>query len=216
MTDIQQEIKKAVLEGEDAAAFTLCREALKEGIETMTISKAIMSGVQEAGELWKQNVYFMSDMIMSAEAFRRAMEAVETYLSMGETGACRPVGRRVVIGTVAGDMHTLGKLIVKVMLQANRFEVIDLGEDLPCATFIDKVKDLNPDILGIGCYMTTTMLEIKEIIKSLQEGGLRDGVKVMIGGVPTTQGFADEAGADAWGKDALDAVEKAKQLIRSS
>lgn len=212
MTDIQQEIKKAVLEGEDAAAFTLCREALKEGIETMTISKAIMSGVQEAGELWKQNVYFISDMIMSAEAFRRAMEAVETYLSMGEAGA---VGR-VVIGTVAGDMHTLGKLIVKVMLQANRFEVIDLGEDVPCATFIDKVKDLNPDILGIGCYMTTTMLEVKEIIKSLQESGLRDGVKVMIGGVPTTQDFADEAGADAWGQDALDAVEKAKQLISSS
>jgi methanogenic corrinoid protein MtbC1 len=110
-------------------------------------------------------------------------------------------------------MHDLGKSIVIAMLMGAGFDVVDLGVDIPAATFIEKVKELKPDILGIGCYMTTTMLELKEVLRALEENGLRNTVKIMIGGVPTTQQFADEIGADAWGKDALDAVAAAKQLI---
>jgi 5-methyltetrahydrofolate--homocysteine methyltransferase len=95
------------------------------------------------------------------------------------------------------------------------FEVIDLGVDIPVEVFIEKIKEHQPDILGVGCYMTTTMLGVKELMQALQEHGLRNKVKVMIGGVPTTQQFADEIGADAWGKDALDAAIKAKQLMEA-
>jgi len=103
--------------------------------------------------------------------------------------------------------------MVKATLRSGGFDVVDLGEDVPAETFINKVKELKPDILGLGCYMTTTMLEMKEIIKHLENGGLRDNIKIMVGGVPTTQEFADEVGADAWGKDAFDAVEKAKKIM---
>jgi len=211
MSDTLNDLKKAVLEGEDELAVRLSDEALKANVSAMEVSKTIISGIGEAGELWKKNVYFQSDVVMSAEAFRAAMEVVEPHLSAGESGTAG----KVIIGTVAGDMHNLGKIMVIAMLRAARFEVIDLGEDVPGAMFIDKVHDLNPDILGLGCYMTTTMLEVKDIIKDLGQKGLRGGIKVMVGGVPTTQEFADECGADAWGKDALDAVEKAKQLVKA-
>ena len=117
------------------------------------------------------------------------------------------------MGVVAGDMHDLGKSIVIAMLTGAGFEVIDLGVDVPTETFIEKISELKPDIMGVGCYMTTTMLELKAMITFLEDNGLRDRVKIMIGGVPTTQEFADEIGADAWGKDALDAVDKAKKLM---
>jgi corrinoid protein of di/trimethylamine methyltransferase len=209
MSDILQQLKKAVLEGEDDQALSLVRKAIEQEIQPVTlVNQSIMPGIQQAGELWKKNMYFQSDVIMSAEAFRVTMQVVEPLLAVGEAGNAK----KVAIGTVAGDMHNLGKTIVIAMLRGAGFSVTDLGEDVPASTFIDTVKDLKPDILGLGCYMTTTMLEMKEVIRSLNDNGLRDHVKVMIGGVPTSQEFADEIGADGWGKDALDSIDKAKQL----
>ena len=138
-----------------------------------------------------------------------AMEVIEPKLSSSEIGT----SGKVIIGTVAGDMHNLGKIMVNATLRGGGFDVVDLGEDVSQDTFIQKVKELNPNILGLGCYMSTTMLEIGEIIKRLESEGLRSKVKVLIGGVPCTQEFANEIGADAWGKDAFDSVEKAKKLM---
>lgn len=212
MPETLQALKKAVLEGEDDLALSLVRQSLQEGSPPLRIvSQAVVPGIQEAGELWKKNVYFQSDVIMSVEAFRVAMEVVEPLLTAIDTGQAR----KVLIGTVAGDMHNLGKMIVVAMLRGAGFSVTDLGEDVPTATFIESVKKLQPDILGLGCYMTTTMLEMKEVLKVLKDSGLRDSVKVLVGGVPTSQKFADEIGADGWGKDALDAVEKARQLAKA-
>ncbi len=210
MSETIKELKKAVLEGDDDLALSLAQKSLEEGAQPLAIvNEAIVAGIQEAGELWKKNEYFQSDMIMSAEAFRAAMEVVEPNLAAGESSTAG----KLVIGTVAGDMHNLGKMMVVAMLRGARFHVIDLGEDVSTITFIDKVKELKPDILGLGCYMTTTMTEMENVIKHLKESGLRDSVKVMIGGVPTSQEYASESGADAWGKDALDAVEKAQRLM---
>lgn len=212
MPETLQALKKAVLEGEDDLALSLVRQSLQEGSPPLRIvSQAVVPGIQEAGELWKKNVYFQSDVIMSVEAFRVAMEVVEPLLTAIDTGQAR----KVLIGTVAGDMHNLGKMIVVAMLRGAGFSVTDLGEDVPTATFIESVKKLQPDILGLGCYMTTTMLEMKEVLKVLKDSGLRDSVKVLVGGVPTSQKFADEIGADGLGKDALDAVEKARQLAKA-
>jgi methanogenic corrinoid protein MtbC1 len=204
------DLKKAVLEGDDDIAQNLSKEALNSGIAPMVIiNEGIIPGIQEAGELWKRNEYFHTDIILCAEAFRLAMEVIEPKLSEGEKGT----SGKVLIGTVAGDMHNLGKIMVDATLRGGGFEVIDLGEDVSQDTFIQKIKELNPNILGLGCYMSTTMLEMKDMIERLYKEGLRDKVKVLIGGVPTSQEFSDEIGADAWGKDAFDTVEKAKKLM---
>jgi len=213
VTNTLKELENAILEGEDDLAQSLAQKAIEQNIQPLNIvNEGIIPGIEEAGELWKKNEYFLPDVVMSAEAFKMAMEIIEPHLTAGEFGATG----KVVIGTVAGDMHTLGKIIVIVMLRSAGFEVIDVGEDVSIATFIEKVKELKPNILGLGCYMTTTMLDMKDIIKKLQENGLRNSVKVMVGGVPTSQEFSDEIGADAWGKDAVDAAEKAKKLMEVS
>ncbi|NVM19402.1 MAG: corrinoid protein [Candidatus Lokiarchaeota archaeon] len=210
VSSMLEKLKTAVLEGDDDLAQELAKKALKERIEPLKIvNEGILPGIQDAGELWKQNIYFHTDIILCAEAFRLAMEVIEPNLS---AGALAKSGK-VIIGTVAGDMHNLGKIMVNATLRGGGFEVIDLGEDVSQDTFIQKVKELNPNILGLGCYMSTTMLEMKDIINKLNDEGLRNKLKVMIGGVPCTQEYADEIGADAWGKDAFDSVEKAKKLM---
>ena len=184
--------------------------ALKEGINpTEIVKQAIVPGIERIGELWKENVYFMPDVILSAESFKAAMEFVKPHMA----GIDNYKIGKIIIGVVAGDMHDLGKSIVIAMLTGAGFEVIDLGVDVPTTTFIEKVKELKPDILGVGCYMTTTMLELKDMMTALEGNGLRGNVKVMVGGVPITQKFADEVGADDWGMDALDAADKAKKLM---
>jgi 5-methyltetrahydrofolate--homocysteine methyltransferase len=191
-------------------ATALAEEALQSGVDVLEIVKtAITPGIEQAGKLWHENIYFMPDVVLSAEAFKAAMQVVKPHVQGRETSS---IGK-IIIGVVAGDMHDLGKSIVIAMLMGAGFDVIDLGVDVPAETFIEKAKELKPDILGIGCYMTTTMLELKEVVRSLNEHGLRDRIKIMIGGVPTTQQFADEIGADAWGRDALDTVVIAKQLM---
>ena len=210
MTDILEKVKQAIVEGDDEMAVTEIETALEEGIDPGKVLKeAIVPGIERAGELWHENTYFMPDVVLSAEAFKSAMNVIEPRLSELDT----KTHGSIMVGVVAGDMHDLGKSILIAMLTGAGFKVIDLGVDVPVESFIEKIKEQKPDIIGIGCYMTTTMLNLKDVMKFLGENGLRDNVKVMIGGVPTTQQFADEIGADAWGRDALDAVDKAKKLM---
>jgi len=210
MSDVVETVKQTIVDGDDDEAVAQIEKALTEGIDPVKVLKqAIVPGIERAGELWHDNVYFMPDVVLSAEAFKAAMKAVEPHLAGREITKLGTV----IMGVVAGDMHDLGKSIVIAMLTGAGFEVIDLGVDVPTETFIEKISELKPDIMGVGCYMTTTMLELKAMITFLKDNGLRDKVKIMIGGVPTTQQFADEIGADAWGKDALDAVDKARKLM---
>jgi 5-methyltetrahydrofolate--homocysteine methyltransferase len=210
--DVCDLLRQAVLEGDDIAAEELARQAVADGLPvTEILERSVMGGIQAAAELWQKNEYFLPDMVMSAEAFRQAMAVVEPLISNRQ----QQYTGRYLIGTVAGDMHDLGKMIVVAMLRGAGFEVIDLGEDVPRQTFLEKAAELQPDILGLGCYMTTTMAEVTEIVRQVKSGDLRDAVSVMIGGVPTSQDFADEIGADAWGKDALDTVEKCRALMEA-
>ncbi len=209
-SELLAQLKQAVLEGKEEAT-NLTREAVNAGIKPDSIiNEGLIPGIKEAGELWKKNVYFWPEVVMSTDTFQSVMEVLKPYLSTGAVGAAG----KIIIGTVAGDVHNLGKMIVISMLQCANFSVTDLGEDVPTATFIAKAKELKPDIVGVACYMTTTMLEMKNVIKSLKENGLMNRVKVIIGGIPTSQEFASEIGAHAWGKDAIDAVEKCRQLMR--
>lgn len=211
MSDTLEKLKVAVVEGDDVEAAATARQALADGTPALqVVNQAVVPGIQEAGRLWKENQYFLPDVVMSAEAFNAAMAVLEPHVAAGQI---RTAGK-VLIGTVAGDMHNLGKSIVGAMLRGAGFDVVDMGVDVPTAAFLDKAAEYKPDILGLGCYMTTTMLIIKDIIQQCQAQGLRSHMKIMVGGVPTSQAFADEVSADAWGKDALDSVTKALQLVR--
>ncbi len=210
MSDTLEALKLAIVDGDDEAAPSRAQAALAEGLAPLTVmEQAVVAGIEEAGRLWSENRYFLPDVILSAGAFKAAAAVIQPKLAAG----VGPAKGKILVGVVAGDMHDLGKTILCAMLAGGGFEITDLGVDVPVAIFVDKARELKPDIIGLGAYMTTTMLLMKEVIDGLKAAGLRNKVKVMVGGVPTSQEFADEIGADAWGKDALDAVAKARSLV---
>jgi corrinoid protein of di/trimethylamine methyltransferase len=211
MSEQYEAILDAVVQGEDGRAARLVEEALAAGLPPLDIlQQGVIAGITRTGELWQANEYFLPDVILAADAFKAAMGPLAPRLKEASGG--RP-SHKFVIGTVAGDVHDLGKNLVTSMLRSSGFEVIDLGIDVPNARFVEAVKEHKPAVVGLGAYMSTTMLEMKEVIAELEKQGLRNGTKVMVGGVPTSQEFADEVGADAWGKDALDAMHKALALV---
>ncbi|MBN1318336.1 MAG: corrinoid protein [Anaerolineales bacterium] len=214
MFEKYSEILNAVVEGEDDIASKLVKEALTNGLPALEIlNHGVVAGISKTGELWKANEYFLPDVILAADAFKAAMELLDPELKIGKNG--KPT-LKFVIGVVQGDMHDLGKSLVIALLQSAGFEVIDLGIDVPNNKFVDAVREHKPTILGMGAYMTTTMQQMKIVIADLEDAGLRDSVKIMVGGVPTSQEFCDEIGADAWGKDALNTLAKANQLLEAS
>ena len=211
MSNKYTEILNAIIEGEDLDAAKLVEEALAEGLPPLDIlNNGVVAGISKTGELWKANEYFLPDVILSADAFKAAMVPLEPRLKESKNGN---QAHKFVLGVVEGDMHDLGKSLVIALLQSAGFDVIDLGIDVPAAVFIDAVKEYKPAILGMGAYMSTTMLEMKTIIEELEKQGLRNGLKIMVGGVPTSQEFCEEIGADAWGKDAMVTMQKALQLV---
>ena len=211
MSDKYAAILKAIVDGEDVMAADLVKAALVEGLPALEIlNQGVVAGITKTGELWKANQYFLPDVILSADAFKAAMLPLEPKLKEGAQGK---KAHKFVIGVVQGDMHNLGKSLVIALLQSAGFEVIDLGIDVSKEKFIQAVREHQPAILGLGAYMSTTMLEMKDIIAELDKQGLRKGLKVMVGGVPTSQEFAEEVGADAWGKDAMVSMEKALKLV---
>lgn len=210
MDQALEDLREAILKGEGDLAQVAAQECLKRGLAPLQIvHEAILPGIQRAGELWNQGEYFIPDIVMSAEAYKAAIALIELQLkkdSLGKLG-------RIVLGVVAGDMHDLGKNLVVTMMQAGQLEVVDLGVNVPVETFVRAVKEHRPQVLGLGAYMSTTMLTIRDVIAALKKEGLRDDLKVMVGGVPVTQKFADEVAADAYGHDAIDALEKAKSFL---
>jgi len=204
-------ISAAVTTGEEEDALHLVTAALEDGLPPLAIlEEGLVKGILTAGELWDKNEYFLPDVVLAASAFKRAMPVLEA--SLKEAGTERHT-ETCVIGVVQGDMHDLGKNLVCDMLSSVGFDIIDLGINVPPETFVEAIEEHQPAILGLGCYMTTTMMRIGQLLQDLDRRGLRDQVKIMVGGVPTSQAFADEVGADAWGKDGMDAVRKARALI---
>ncbi|MBI2875723.1 MAG: corrinoid protein [Candidatus Tectomicrobia bacterium] len=210
MDQALEELREAILKGDGDLAQSAAQECLKRGLAPLQIiHEAVVPGIQQAGELWNQGEYFIPDIVMSAEAYKAAVALIEPHLKKGSLEA----PGKVVLGVVAGDMHDLGKNLVVTMMQAGQLEVVDLGVNVPVGTFVQAVKEHRPQVLGLGAYMSTTMLSIRDVIAALKAEGLREGLKIMVGGVPVTEKFAHEVGADAHGRDAIDALEKARQFL---
>jgi len=211
MADTLSRLQEAVVSGDEELAHELAQTALEEGNQPDSIlEQALATAVRKVAQLSRDGKSFMPDILMSIDAFNAAMDSIRADRA-GEI----TIAGKVVIGTVAGNVHRLGKTMIVAMLEASGFEVINLGEDVPATTFVDTVREVKPDVLALGCYTTVATLELKKVVKCLEDSGLRKDVIVIIGGESTSQGFADELCVDAWGEDVLDTVEKVRQLVGS-
>lgn len=207
-----EEIKNAILEGEEELVSDLVQKALNEGIGPLELlDKACIPGIEKAGDLFEAEEFYLPELITAGEATRAAMDIIVPVLQSSNTEWKR-IGK-VVIGTVEGDMHDIGKSIVSSMLTASGFDVIDLGIDVSADCFVKEVKKEVPGILGLSALLTSTMKRQQEIIEALVEAGLKDKVKVLVGGAPVTREWAEKIGADGYAEDAVAAVKLAKSII---
>ncbi len=212
MSNMYEEMKIAVLEGDEELAVELAEKAL-EGKEDLVqvMNEGFLKGIQEAGELYSEGEYFLPDLVCSAEAMKSALAIINPELKKSPDGIVS--SGKAVIATVQGDIHDIGKVIVGAMLTAAGYEVTDLGADVPNIDVIEAVKEIKPDVLGLSALLTTTMEEQRNIIIMLEKENLRDEVRVIVGGAPVTQKWADKINADGYSEDAISAVELVKSLL---
>lgn len=206
------EMKAAVLEGEIEEGEALARQALEAGMDPLEcIEDGFVAGINEVGALYEEGEMFLPELVAAAEVMKEALAVLEPELLKSQKS--RDILGKVIIGSVAHDIHDIGKDIVASMLTASGFEVYNLGIDIPNETFVAKVKELKPDILGMSALLTTTMPEQKNVIEMLKAEGLRDSVKVMVGGAPVNREWSDSISADGFAENAVEAVKVAKTLV---
>lgn len=207
---ILSDIAEALIEGNAPRVKSLTENALEQGISPIDIINAgLIKGMDVVGEKFRDMEISVPEVLISARAMHTSLEILNPLLSQHDVES----RGTFMIGTVKGDIHDIGKNLVGMLMEGAGFEVIDLGVDIPADRFVEEAKKQNPDILGLSALLTVTMQEMGDIIEALAKAGLRDKIKVMVGGAPVTQEFADTIGADAYGEDARDAVEKAKTLL---
>ena len=199
-----------LISGKAEEVKNLTQQAIDENIAPRDIlNQGLLKGMEEVGRRFKANEFYVPEVLIAARAMKAGMTLLKPLLSA--TGV-EPVGR-VAIATVKGDLHDIGKNLVCMMLEGGGFEVVDLGVDVPPEKFVEVVQKENIQILGLSALLTTTMLNMKSTISALEEQNVRNNVKIMIGGAPVTDAFADEIGADGYAADAATAVELAKSFI---
>ncbi|HEV2277331.1 MAG TPA: corrinoid protein [Acidobacteriaceae bacterium] len=202
-------LRKAVIEGEVSASTAAARLALENGVQPLDLmSQGIVPAMAEVGKLFEEGEYFVPELLMSARATKEIFQILRPLLA--QTGA-QPTAH-VVLGTVRGDLHDIGKNLVAAMLEGGGFEVTDLGVDVPPEAFVAAVKKNPVEIVGLSALLTTTMPAMKATIEAFRAAGLRDQVKIMVGGAPITQKYADSIGADGYSESAAATVELARRL----
>jgi 5-methyltetrahydrofolate--homocysteine methyltransferase len=213
MADILQQIASNLYDGEDEEVAALVRQSLEQGLEPHEILHGgLIAGMDEVGKDFKADVLYMPEVLVAARAMHAGMDVLRPLLAAGDvTGA-----GKYVIGTVEGDLHDIGKNLVKMMLEGAGFETVDLGKDIKPEVFVAAVREHQPNILGLSALLTTTMPAMKDTIEALEEAGLRGSVKIMVGGAPVTAAFAEEIGADGYAPDAATAVDVARSLADDS
>lgn len=206
--------KKAILDGDMDAARTLAQKTLDEGMDLLDcIENGYGAGIREVGELWEAGEYFLPELVQGADAMKAAMEVIQPALR--EQQKSRKQEGTVVIGTVAGDIHDIGKSLVATFLEANGFKVFDLGKDVPLDQFIETADRESADLICLSSLLTTTMTQHGMLIEELKERSMRDRFAVMVGGAPVDRGYAESIGADGYGTNAMDALKEAQKLMEN-
>jgi 5-methyltetrahydrofolate--homocysteine methyltransferase len=210
MTVSMDDVKLAVSEGRQDRVVELVRDALGAHVSAeQVLREGLIPGMRSLGDQFRDGNAFLPEIMISARAMRAAMAELRPHLapdSIADQGT-------VIVGTVAGDLHDIGKSLVGMLLEGNGFRVIDLGVDVPAATFVTAARDHSADIVALSALLTTTTPQFAVVITSLEEAGLRDKVKVMIGGAPVSRALADEVGAEGFAEECVSAVDEARRLL---
>lgn len=211
MSGILNLIAEGVEKGDDKKVVELVSKASESGMSALEIlEKGLIPGIQALGKCFKEGTVYLPEVLVACRAMNRGVEVMKPQLSKIDV----PKSGTVVIGTVQGDMHDIGKDLVKIMLESNGFKVEDLGADVTPDLFVSAARDRIADIVAMSALLTMTMVEMPKVIDALKESGLRDKVKILIGGAPITREFADEMGAEGFAEDCASAVDEATRLMR--
>jgi len=209
MLDILEKIATHLYNGEDGIVAKLVQQALDQGMTPAEVlNGGLIAGMDEVGKDFKAGELFVPEVLIAARAMQAGMDVLRPLLAQADV----PSAGKYVIGTVQGDLHDIGKNLVKMMLEGAGFQTIDLGTDVRPEEFVAAVREHRPQLLGMSALLTTTMPGMKATIEALEEAGLRKAVKIMVGGAPVTAAFAEQIGADAYAPDAATAVEVARSL----
>jgi 5-methyltetrahydrofolate--homocysteine methyltransferase len=210
MTSTLEQIMERLYAGEDKAVAELTQRALDEGMSAEEVLKGgLLAGMDRVGVDFRAGELFVPEVLIAARAMHAGMDILRPLLAESDV----PTSGKVVLGTVQGDLHDIGKNLVGMMLEGGGFEIVDLGTDVPPEKFAEAVRTERPDLVGMSALLTTTMQGMRDTIEALEDTGVREQVRVMIGGAPVTRAFSDEIGADGYAPDAASAVELARSLV---
>ena len=210
--ELFREMAQSIVDGDSDVAAELARKAVEAGIDPLeAIAQGFVVGVNQVGESFSCGQAFLPELVMAGEAMKAAVSILEP--EMARRGTQRQVLGKVVLATVEGDIHEIGKSLVGTMLSASGFEVIDLGVDVKTTRIIARAREIGADIVALSALLTTTMVKQREVIEALNREGLHPGIKVMVGGAPVTREWVQKIGADGYSEDAVGAVSVAKQLM---
>lgn len=211
-SELFEAMAKSVREGEVAEAKKLAQQAVAQGVDPLAaINKGFVAGLNTVGDEFSCGTMFLPDLVMAGEAMKAAMSVLEPELS--KRGTAREMLGKVVIGTVQGDIHDIGKTIVATMLSASGFQVFDLGNNVAPEKFVEKAREVEADLVGLSALLTTTMVRQRDVVNALVAAGLRPKIKVIVGGAPVNRGWVETIGADGYSEDAVGAVAVAKKLV---
>lgn len=213
MTEATDKLRDAIVEMREDEALTLTREFIASGGGAQVVLETCRQALEIVGKRFEQGEYFLPELVLAGEMFREIGEIVKPLLAVQATGEQKSTGT-VVIGTVHGDLHDIGKNIVCFMLEVNGYKVVDLGIDVPVEKFVDTVRELRPPVLGLSGFLTLAFDSMKETVEALAKAGLRDKLKIMIGGGQIDDGVRAYTGADAFGRNAMAAVTLCRQWIK--
>jgi 5-methyltetrahydrofolate--homocysteine methyltransferase len=210
MSETLIEMGTRLYAGDDEAVAQLVRSALDEGLSPREVLLGgLLKGMERVGVDFRDGVLFMPEVLLCARAMHAGMDVLKPLLAEAEI----PSAGKVVLGTVVGDLHDIGKNLVGMMLEGGGFEIVDLGIDVQPKRFIEAIQEQEPDVVGLSALLTTTMDAMQDTINAIEEAGLRDKIKIIVGGAPISQAFADEIGADGYAPDAAMAVELTRSLL---
>jgi corrinoid protein of di/trimethylamine methyltransferase len=213
--ELFQKMAQSIVDGDSDLSVALAKEAVAAGIDPLVaITDGFVVGVNQVGEAFSCGDAFLPELVMAGEAMKAAVQALEP--EMEKRGSERQMLGKVVLATVEGDIHEIGKSLVGTMLSASGFQVYDLGVDVATARIIEKVHEVNANIVAMSALLTTTMVKQRDVIEALEKAGLRPSVKVMVGGAPVTRDWVKKIGADGYSEDAIGAVAVAKSLMSAS